>query len=58
MDCYIICDLLPGGPAARNGLLKPGRCIVVVAQDGSNPANIMGMTSSQVVELISPVFDT
>jgi carboxyl-terminal processing protease len=48
----IIRDLVPGGPAASSGLLKPGDRIVAVAQDKSEPVDIKGMPSSQVVELI------
>ena len=48
----VITDLFPGGPAASSGLLKPGDRIVAVAQDGGEPVDIMGMPSSQVVELI------
>lgn len=49
--CFIS-DLVPGGPAASSRLLKIGDRIVAVAQDGGEPVDIMGMTSSQVVELI------
>jgi carboxyl-terminal processing protease len=48
----VISDLVPGGPAASSGLLKPGDRIVAVAQGVSEPVDIMGMPSSQVVELI------
>ena len=48
----VIGDLIPGGPAARSGLLKPGDRIVAVAQGEGEPVNVMGMPPSQVVELI------
>jgi len=48
----VITELVPGGPAASSGLLKPGDRIVAVAQDGSAPVDIMGLPSSQAVELI------
>ena len=48
----IIRDLIPGGPAASSGLLKPGDRIVAVAQDKSEAVDIKDMPSSQVVELI------
>ena len=52
-DGYCVIDaLVPGGPAARNGLIKPGDRIVAVAQDGSELVDIMNMTPSQVVGLI------
>jgi carboxyl-terminal processing protease len=45
-------DLVPGGPAARGGLLKPGDQIVSVAQDGKEPVDITDMPLSRAVELI------
>jgi len=48
----VITDLVPGGPAANSGKLKLGDRIVAVAQYGGEPVDIMGMTASQVVELI------
>lgn len=48
----VVSELVPGGPAANSGLLKPGDRIVAVAQDGGEPVDIMGMPSSEVVELI------
>jgi carboxyl-terminal processing protease len=44
--------LVPGGPAARSGLLKPGDRIVAVAQAGKEPVDIMSMPLSRAVELI------
>ena len=45
-------ELIPGGPAARSGLLKPGDRIVAVAQAGKEPVDIGNMPLSRSVELI------
>ena len=45
-------ELVPGGPAARSGLLKPGDRIVAVAQAGKAPVDLMNMPLSRAVELI------
>jgi carboxyl-terminal processing protease len=45
-------ELLPGGPAARSGLLKPGDRIVAVAQPGADAVDVMDMPLPRVVELI------
>jgi carboxyl-terminal processing protease len=45
-------ELLPGGPALRSGLLKPGDRIVAVAQAGAEPVDITNMPLSRAVELI------
>jgi carboxyl-terminal processing protease len=45
-------DLIPGGPAARSGLFKPGDRIVAVAQAGKEPVDVMSMPLSRTVELI------
>ena len=45
-------ELLPGGPAARSGLMKPGDRIVAVAQAGQEPVDIVNMPLSHTVELI------
>jgi carboxyl-terminal processing protease len=44
--------LVPGGPAARSGLLKPGDRIIAVAQQGKAPVEIKNMPLSRTVELI------
>lgn len=49
--CTIL-ELVPGGPAARSGLLKVGDRIVAVAQPGRQPVDVMSMTLDRVVELI------
>ena len=45
-------ELLPGGPAARSGLLKPGDRIVAVAQAGKQPVDIVNMPLTRAVQLI------
>ncbi len=45
-------ELVPGGPADRSGLLKPGDRIVAVAQAGQTPVDITNMSLSRAVELI------
>ena len=45
-------ELVPGGPAARSGALKPGDRIVAVAQAGKPAVEIRSMPLSRTVELI------
>jgi carboxyl-terminal processing protease len=45
-------ELVPGGPAARSGLLKPGDRVVAVAQPSGEPVDITNMPLSRTVELI------
>jgi len=45
-------ELLPGGPAARSGLLKLGDRIVAVGQSSGEPVDITDMPLSRAVELI------
>ena len=47
-----IYDLVPGGPAARSGLLKPGDRIVAVAQADEKPVDIVEMPLPDAVKLI------
>lgn len=47
-----ISDLVPGGPAARSGLLKPGDRIVAVAQEKGKTVDVVDMPLPQLVELI------
>jgi carboxyl-terminal processing protease len=49
--CKIL-ELVPGGPADRAGILKPGDRIVAVAQTGQEPVDIIDMPLSRAVELI------
>jgi len=52
-DSYCqIYDLVPGGPAAQSGLLKPGDRIVAVAQGDQKPVDIVDMPLSDAVKLI------
>ncbi len=44
--------LVPGGPAARSGVLKPGDRIIAVTQLGKAPIEIKNMPLSRTVELI------
>jgi carboxyl-terminal processing protease len=48
----VISDLVPGGPAARNGTLKPGDRIVTVAQAVGKAVDVVDMPLPQLVELI------
>ncbi len=45
-------ELMPGGPAARSGLLHPGDRIVAVAQDGQEPVDVVDLPLPQAVEMI------
>jgi len=45
-------ELVPGGPAARSKLLKPGDRITAVAQDGHQPVDIIDMPLHEAVALI------
>jgi carboxyl-terminal processing protease len=47
-----IYELVPGGPAARSGLLKPGDRIVAVGQADQKPVDIVDMPLSDAVKLI------
>jgi carboxyl-terminal processing protease len=45
-------ELVPGGPAAKSGLLKPGDRIVAVAQGQKEPVEIINMPLTRAVQLI------
>ena len=47
-----IYELVPGGPAARSGLLRPGDRIVAVGQGDAKPVDIVDMPLSDAVKLI------
>jgi carboxyl-terminal processing protease len=47
-----ISDLVPGGPAAKSGLLKPGDRIVAVGQGDQKPVDIVDMPLSDAVKMI------
>lgn len=44
--------LVPGGPASKQGQLKPADRIVGVGQDGEKPKNVIGWRLDEVVDLI------
>jgi carboxyl-terminal processing protease len=48
----VIGDLVPGGPAAKSGLLKPGDRIVAVGQGDQKPVDIIDMPLPDAVKLI------
>jgi carboxyl-terminal processing protease len=45
-------ELVPGGPAALSGALKPGDRIVAVAQDSKAPVDVTGMPLTRIVAMI------
>ena len=45
-------ELIPGGPAAKSGSLKPGDRIVAVTQAGKEAVDVVDMPLSRTVELI------
>jgi carboxyl-terminal processing protease len=45
-------ELVPGGPAASSGVLKPGDRIVAVAQAGAPPVDVTSMPLTRIVELV------
>ncbi len=47
-----IVKLIPGGPAEKDGKLKPEDRIIAVAQDGEEPVDILDMPLNKVVQLI------
>ena len=47
-----VASLVPGGPAEKDGALKPADRIVGVAQEDDNMVNVVGMRLDDVVELI------
>ncbi len=49
--CKIV-EMVPGGPAARGGVLKNGDRIVAVAQAGQDPVDITNLPLSRSVEMI------
>lgn len=52
-DGYIkIVELVPGGPAAKEGTLQAGDRIIAVAQDGEEPVDVMDMSLDRAVNLI------
>jgi carboxyl-terminal processing protease len=52
-DGYLkIHELMPGGPALRSGLLRPGDRIVAVAEAGKPPVDVVNMPLARAVTLI------
>lgn len=51
-DYVKIVEIIPGGPAWKDGVLKVGDLIQKVAQGEEEPVDIMGMRLSKVVKLI------
>ena len=52
-DGYIkIVDLVPGGPADKNGKLKPEDRIIAVAQEKGEPVDVIDMSVTHAVKLI------
>jgi carboxyl-terminal processing protease len=47
-----IVKLIPGGPAERDGRLKPEDRIIAVAQENGNPVDIIDMPLNKVVKMI------
>jgi carboxyl-terminal processing protease len=45
-------ELVPGGPAAKSGLLKPGDRITAVAQGNKEPTDIVNMPLAHAVSMI------
>jgi carboxyl-terminal processing protease len=45
-------ELIPGGPGARSGKLKPGDRIVAVAQARGEPVDVVDMPLTRTVEMI------
>jgi carboxyl-terminal processing protease len=45
-------ELVPGGPAAQSGALKPGDRIVAVGQATGTPVDVTAMPLTRIVELI------
>ncbi len=47
-----VVKIMPGGPAAKDGRLKPEDRIIAVTEDGQEPVDIIDMSVSNVVKLI------
>jgi carboxyl-terminal processing protease len=48
----VVKSLVPGGPADRQGILKPGDKIVAVSAPGAEPTDILDLRIDRVVKLI------
>ena len=52
-DGYVkVVEILPGGPAEKDGRLKPGDRIVAIAQHGSVPEDVIDKPLTKVVQRI------
>ncbi len=51
-DYTIVVELIAGGPAARDGQLRPNDKIVAVAQGKDDPVDVVGQRIDKVVKLI------
>ena len=51
-DEWVVGELVPGGPAARSGLIHPGDRILAVAQEGGEPEDVTDLPYWHVVNLI------
>ncbi len=51
-DQCVIKDIIPGGPADLDKQLKPNDKIIAVAQDGTEPVEIIGMKLRKIVDMI------
>ncbi|WP_417331161.1 carboxy terminal-processing peptidase [Halomonas cupida] len=47
-----VASLVPGGPAEKDGALKPADRIIAVGQEGEDMVNVVGMRLDDVVDLI------
>ncbi len=47
-----VVELVPNGPAAKDGRLKPEDRIIAVAQEGGEPVDVIDMTVTNVVKLV------
>ena len=58
-DVVVVREIVPGGPAARSGKLKPGDRIVAVGQGGSGEMkDVIGWRTDDAVELIRGAANT
>ncbi len=51
-DTCTVKEIVPGGPADMNRQLKPNDKIIAVAQDGSEPVEIIGLKLRKIVDMI------
>ena len=51
-DVCTVKEIVPGGPADLNRQLKPNDKIIAVAQDGTEPVEIIGMKLRKIVDMI------